>query len=105
MPKMVVAGIVTSDRRNKSRKVEIDRKVKHPKYGKYISRRTVCHVHDEDNESKLGDFVEIEESRPISKQKKWRLLRVIRKGNLIDIAALRSASKDKTDQEEALGEA
>jgi small subunit ribosomal protein S17 len=103
MPKMVVAGVVTSDRRNKTRTVEIDRKVKHPKYGKYIRRRTLCHVHDEENESKLGDLVEIEESRPISKQKKWRLLRVIREGNLIDIAALRSASKDKSDQEEALG--
>jgi small subunit ribosomal protein S17 len=60
--------------------VEIPRLVKHPVYGKYIRRRTVCHVHDEKNESKLGDMVEIMETRPLSKTKSWRLIRVVRKG-------------------------
>src|SRR4051812_50000941 len=70
-------GVVTSDKMNKTRRVEIPRLVKHPTYGKYIRRRTICHVHDENNESKQGDTVEIVESRPYSKTKHWRLLRVV----------------------------
>ncbi|MEP1644295.1 small ribosomal subunit protein uS17, partial [Rhodopirellula bahusiensis] len=54
MPKRVVAGIVTSDKMSKTRRVEIARLVKHPKYKKYIRRRTVCHVHDENNDSGVG---------------------------------------------------
>src|ERR671933_2625627 len=72
-------GVVTSDKMNKTRRVEIPRLVKHPRYGKYIRRRTICHVHDENNESHVGDTVEIMETRPLSKQKCWRLLRVITK--------------------------
>ena len=52
---------------NKTRRVEIPRLVKHPQYGKYIKRRTICHVHDEKNESHMGDTVEIMETRPLSK--------------------------------------
>ena len=70
-------GVVQSDRRDKTRKVAIDYSVRHPKYGKYIRRRTVLHVHDEDNLSKAGDTVEIAECRPVSKTKSWVLLRVI----------------------------
>ena len=70
-------GIVTSDKRDKTRKVEIAFSVQHPKYGKYIRRRTVLHVHDEQNASSVGDRVEIAECRPISKTKSWVLLRVI----------------------------
>src|SRR5437879_1338570 len=70
-------GVVTSDKMNKTRRVEIPRLVKHPRYGKYIKRRTVCHVHDEQNESHTGDRVEIMESRPLSKTKHWRLVRVV----------------------------
>src|SRR5256885_8358740 len=70
-------GIVTSDKMSKTRRVEISRLVKHPRYGKYIRRRTVCHVHDEKNESHQGDTVEIMESRPMSKTKHWRLVRVV----------------------------
>ncbi len=73
----VVQGVVTSDKMNKTRRVEIPRLVKHPRYGKYIRRRTVCHVHDENNVSRTGDKVEIMESRPLSKTKHWRLLRVV----------------------------
>lgn len=75
----VAVGVVTSDRMNKTRRVEIPRLVKHPRYGKYIRRRTICHVHDEQNESRTGDTVEIMESRPLSKTKNWRLLRVVNK--------------------------
>jgi len=64
MPKRRVVGVVTSDKISKSRRVEFERLVKHPRYGKFMRRRTVCHVHDENNEAKVGDTVEIVESRP-----------------------------------------
>jgi small subunit ribosomal protein S17 len=70
-------GIVTSDKMQKTRRVEIPRVVKHQRYGKYIRRRTICHVHDEENESHTGDTVEIMETRPLSKMKHWRLVRVV----------------------------
>ena len=73
----VEIGVVTSDKMTKTRRVEIPRLVKHARYGKYIKRRTICHVHDEQNESKTGDTVEIMETRPLSKMKHWRLLRVV----------------------------
>jgi len=72
-------GVVTSDKMDKTRRVEIPRLVKHPRYGKYIKRRTICYVHDERNESHVGDTVEISEARPMSKLKCWRLLRVVTK--------------------------
>lgn len=75
----VAVGVVTSDKMNKTRRVEIPRLVKHARYGKYIRRRTICHVHDEQNESRAGDTVEIMESRPLSKTKHWRLVRVVSK--------------------------
>jgi small subunit ribosomal protein S17 len=75
----VETGVVTSDKMNKTRRVEIARLVKHPRYGKYIRRRTVCHVHDENNESRMGDTVEIMETRPLSKTKSWRLVRIVLK--------------------------
>jgi small subunit ribosomal protein S17 len=75
----VEVGVVTSDKMQKTRRVEIPRLVKHQRYGKYIRRRTVCHVHDEKNESRVGDTVEIMETRPLSKTKNWRLVRVVTK--------------------------
>ncbi len=78
----VAVGVVTSDKMNKTRRVEIPRLVKHQRYGKYIRRRTICHVHDEKNDSHLGDTVEIMESRPLSKTKHWRLIRVVSKARV-----------------------
>lgn len=75
----VEVGIVTSDKMNKTRRVEIPRLVKHPRYSKFIRRRTVCKVHDDRNESRIGDTVEIMETRPLSKTKTWRLIRVVKK--------------------------
>ena len=75
----VEVGVVTSDKMNKTRRVEIPRLVKHPRYGKYIRRRTICYVHDEQNASHTGDTVEIMETRPLSKTKHWRLTRVVTK--------------------------
>lgn len=72
-------GVVESDARDKSRKVVIHYKTKHPKYGKYVSKRTVLHVHDENNESSMGDVVEIVQCRPISKTKSWKLNRIVEK--------------------------
>ncbi len=73
----VATGLVTSDKMNKTRRVEIPRLVKHARYGKFIRRRTICYVHDEKNESRKGDQVEIMETRPLSKNKSWRLVRVV----------------------------
>lgn len=91
MPKKQVIGLVTSDKMNKSRRVEVTRLESHPKYGKFIERRTVCHVHDENNESHVGDTVEIIECPPKSKLKRWELVRVVAKSRQVDIAALRAA--------------
>lgn len=101
MPKRVLAGVVTSDKMNKTRRVEINRVVLHPKYKKYIRSRTVCHVHDEDNQSGMGDRVEIIESEPLSKLKRWRLVRVIDKSTAVDVVALRAARKDAINAAES----
>ena len=71
-------GVVTSDKTTKTRRVEIDRLVPHPKYGKFQRRRTVAIAHDEEQISHEGDLVEVVETRPISKTKRWRVIRVIR---------------------------
>jgi len=93
MPKKTAIGIVTSDKMAKSRRVEIPRLVKHERYGKYLRRRTVCHVHDAKEDSSMGDTVEIVESRPLSKLKRWALVRVVSKSQAVDIAAMRAAAK------------
>ncbi|MCI0491436.1 MAG: 30S ribosomal protein S17 [Planctomycetes bacterium] len=93
MPKRQITGVVTSDKMNKTRRVEIGRLVRHPKYGKFIRRRTVCHVHDENNESHEGDTVEIIESPPRSKTKRWDLLRIVSKSQQVDITAMRAATE------------
>lgn len=72
-----IEGIVASDKGNKTIKVVVEYQTKHPKYGKYLKRRTVLHAHDEKNEAKEGDKVEIAECRPLSKTKHHRLLRVV----------------------------
>ena len=90
MPRRILIGVVTSDKAAKTRRVEIERLVRHPRYSKVIRKKTVCHVHDEANESNTGDKVEIEESRPLSKLKRWRLIRVVEKNREIDVASLRA---------------
>ncbi|MGL9774467.1 MAG: 30S ribosomal protein S17 [Sodalis sp. (in: enterobacteria)] len=75
-------GRVVSDKMEKSIVVAIERFVKHPFYGKFIKRTTKLHVHDENNDSNIGDIVEISESRPISKTKSWTLVRVVEKAIL-----------------------
>ena len=89
-------GVVTRDKMTKTRRVEVDRLVRHPKYGKYIKSRTICYVHDEANESHLGDTVEIIESRPLSKTKRWQLVRVVVKAPSRAVAALEGAVAGST---------
>jgi small subunit ribosomal protein S17 len=72
-------GVVTSDKRQKTRTVTVDFQIRHPKYGKYLHRTAKYQVHDEKNESHLGDRVEIATCRPLSKTKSWRMTRVIEK--------------------------
>ena len=102
MPKKVSIGVVTSDRMAKTRRVEIRRKVQHPLYNKYVAQRTICYVHDENNESGEGDTVEIIESRPLSKKKRWQLVRVIAKSTAVDVTALRAARKAEQEAEASI---
>ena len=83
MPKRVVVGLVTRDGAAKTRRVEVARLVRHPQYGKIMKAKTICYAHDEENVSKKGDTVEIEESRPMSKLKRWKLLRVVEKARVV----------------------
>ena len=74
MPKRILVGTVVSDKTDKTVTVQVERKVKHPLYGKIIRRSKKYHAHDEGNEFKPGDTVRIEETRPISKTKTWKVL-------------------------------
>lgn len=87
----IVVGTVTRDKTLKTRRVEVERLVRHPKYGKFIKRRTICYVHDERNESALGDTVEIMECRPMSRTKRWRLVRVVAKAPMRTLSQLEGA--------------
>jgi small subunit ribosomal protein S17 len=72
-------GIVSSNKMDKTITVNVERKVKHPLYGKFLKKTTKFHAHDEKNECSIGDTVKIMESRPMSKTKRWRLVEVVEK--------------------------
>jgi small subunit ribosomal protein S17 len=74
MPKRILTGTVVSDKGDKTVVVKVERKVKHPLYGKIIRRSKKYHAHDEDNSFKAGETVRIEETKPISKLKTWKVL-------------------------------
>ena len=74
-------GRVISDRMDKSITVQVERRVKHPVYGKYIRRSTKVHAHDENNECRMGNTVVVEQCRPLSKTKKWRLVKVVERAS------------------------
>jgi small subunit ribosomal protein S17 len=78
-----LTGRVVSNKTDKTITVLIERRVKHPLYGKIISRSKKYHVHDEKNEFDLGDTVMIEECRPLSRTKSWRAIKLIAKSNII----------------------
>lgn len=72
-------GLVTSDKMEKTITVAVERKVKHPFYGKFLKKTTKFHAHDETNQCGIGDTVRIMETRPLSKSKRWRLVEIIEK--------------------------
>lgn len=78
-------GTVESDKRSKSRTVVLSYKAPHPKYGKFVSKRTVLQVHDENNESRLGDTVEVTQCRPMSKTKRWTLVRIVERSQRVEL--------------------
>ena len=79
--KRIQTGSVVSDKMDKSATVLIERKVKHPIYGKFVKKSTKLHIHDENNECGVGDTVQISECRPMSKTKSWTLVKVVEKAN------------------------
>ncbi len=72
-------GVVSSNKMDKTITVNVERKVKHPLYGKFVKKTTKFHAHDEKNECSIGDTVRIMETRPLSKTKRWRLVEVVEK--------------------------
>jgi len=76
-----LAGRVISDKMDRTITVMVERRVKHPLYGKYIRRSTKLHVHDENNDCNIGDEVRISECRPMSKTKSWRLAEIVKRAS------------------------
>ena len=87
MPKRILIGTVVSDKTDKTVTVKVERKVKHPLYGKIIRRSKKYHAHDESNEYQLGDTVRIEETKPISKTKTWKVLDRVQAGKGVALEA------------------
>lgn len=85
-------GTVVGAKMEKTRRVEVSWLAKYGKYGKYVRRRLVHFVHDEDNQSQEGDRVEIMETRPLSKSKRWRLVRIVAKASREESASLPAAT-------------
>jgi small subunit ribosomal protein S17 len=78
-----LVGKVVSDKRSKTITVQIERRTKHELYGKIVARSSKYHAHDENNEYKMGDVVEISETRPISKTKAWTVTRLVQKAIVV----------------------
>lgn len=74
-------GRVVSDKMDKSITVEIERRVKHPIYGKFVRKTTKVHAHDENNECHIGDLVVVEQCRPLSKTKTWRFIKLVERAS------------------------
>jgi small subunit ribosomal protein S17 len=87
MPKRILVGTVVSDKTDKTVTVLVERKVKHPLYGKIIRRSKKYHAHDEGNDFKPGDTVRIEETRPIPKTKTWKVLDRVQAGKGVAVEA------------------
>ncbi len=115
MPKRVLTGMVVSDKTDKTVVVKVERKIKHPLYGKIMRRSKKYHAHDEANEFKTGETVRIEETKPISKLKTWKVLdRVdthkapkhvekvdIQETDEVDLEAARDEAKEEAADEKA----
>ncbi len=82
-----LVGVVVSDKMDKTVVVRVDRRVPHPLYGKHIIKSKKYHAHDENNECRVGDVVEIRETRPLSKTKRWVVTKVIQKARMVEEVA------------------
>ena len=87
MPKRILIGTVVSDKTDKTVVVKVERKVKHPLYGKIIRRSKKYHAHDEENTFKVGETVRIEETRPLSKLKTWKVIERVTAGKTAAVEA------------------
>jgi small subunit ribosomal protein S17 len=87
MPKRILIGTVVSDKSDKTVVVKVERKVKHPLYGKIIRRSKKYHAHDEDNAFKAGETVRIEETRPLSRLKTWKVIERVTAGKTAAVEA------------------
>ena len=105
MPKRVLTGTVVSDKTDKTVVVRVERRVKHPLYGKIIKRSKKYHAHDEGNEYKEGQVVRIEETKPISKLKTWRVLGAGSTDTTADQSEEKSVSKAKPKKKTEKAEA
>ena len=94
-------GVVTGDKVSKTRKVVIEYLAPHAKYNKYVKRQMIVHMHDEKNESRVGDQVEVMSCRPISKTKTYRLLRIVTKGTQIDTSILEGEASKMFEKKKA----
>ncbi|WP_114954647.1 30S ribosomal protein S17 [Sphingosinicella terrae] len=103
MPKRVLTGTIVSDKTDKTVVVRVERRVKHPLYGKIIKRSKKYHAHDEGNEFKEGQIVRIEETRPISKLKTWRVIGTADSGAAASQAGSKAADKARAEKVEAEG--
>jgi small subunit ribosomal protein S17 len=74
-----IIGQVVSDKMDKTIVVQVERKVKHPVYGKYVKRTSKMYVHDEENSSRIGDVVRIQQTRPLSRTKRWKLVEILKR--------------------------
>ena len=96
-----IIGVVTGDKVSKTRKVVFEYLARHAKYNKYVKRQTVLHVHDEKNESHLGDHVEVMQCRPISKMKSYRLVRIVSRGPQLDLSAIQGEASQMFERKKA----
>ncbi len=91
-----VQGVVKSDRMDKTITVTVERVVKHPLYGKYLRRSSTFMAHDAHNDAREGDLVELESTRPLSRRKRWRLVRILRRAPQLEV---RERVAESTDSE------
>ena len=99
--KKILQGTVANDKASKTLRVEIERRFRHRKYGKIVRGRTVCHVHDEEEQAAEGDLVEIVESQPRSKTKRWDLVRIVKKAENVSAGAAETAGAEASGAAEA----
>jgi len=93
-----VRGVVRSDKMDKTVTVDVERLVKHPIYGKYVRRRTTLMAHNAHNAARQGDLVEVEETRPLSRRKRWRVVRILRRAPVVGDAIEQDAPEQPDAQ-------